>query len=75
MPETGSLFMQEAKNNLIKHAAELWQPRAGGTLSDEDAQKMAENIAGFFTVLSEWEASEREKQGIEAYETNYAKSA
>jgi hypothetical protein len=67
--------MQDAKNNLIQHTAELWQPRAGRTLSDEDARKMAENIAGFFTVLLEWEASEKERQVTELDDSYYAKSA
>ncbi|HXM51601.1 MAG TPA: hypothetical protein VN956_27420 [Pyrinomonadaceae bacterium] len=67
--------MQEAKNNLIQHAAELWQPRAGDTLSDEDARKMADNIAGFFTVLSQWEAGEKERQDTESDDSYYAKSA
>ncbi len=67
--------MQDAKNNLIQHTAELWQPRAGRILSDEDARKMAENIAGFFTVLLEWEASEKERQVTELDDSYYAKSA
>ncbi len=71
----GSLFMEESKNNLIQHTAKLWQPRAGRTLSDEDARKIAENIAGFFTVLSEWEASEKERRDAEEFDSPYAKSA
>ena len=71
----GSLFMQKAKNNLIQHTAELWQPRAGRALSDEDARKIAENIAGYFEVLLEWEAREKESEVIEMDNSLYAKSA
>lgn len=71
----GSLFMQTAKNNLIQHTAELWQPRAGRALSDEDARKIAENIASFFTVLFEWEVREEETQDTESDDSYYAKSA
>jgi hypothetical protein len=72
---TGSLFMPEAKNNLIQQTAELWQQRAGCTLSEEDARKIAENIAGYFGVLLEWEAREKQSEVIETDNSLYAKSA
>jgi len=56
-------------------SSKLWQLRAGCALSDEDARKIAENIAGFFTVLIEWEAKEQEQKAVEKGEPYYAKSA
>jgi hypothetical protein len=67
--------MEDAKNNLTLRTLGVWRPRTAGRLSEEDARKIAENIAGFFTVLLEWEASEKEKQGTESDESYYAKSA
>lgn len=67
--------MEEAKNKLIQHTAELWQRRFGRALSDEDVRKIAENMTGFFTVLLEWEARDSEEQTAAADTTYYAKSA
>ena len=71
----GVVVMEEAKNKLIQRTAELWQRRFGRALSDEDARKIAENMTGFFTVLSEWEARDSQEQATEADGTYYAKSA
>ncbi len=43
-----------AKDDLIDRTREVWQPRIGRNLTDEDARQISENITGFFTVLAEW---------------------
>jgi hypothetical protein len=66
--------MDEAKDKLIRSTLRVWQPRINYRLSEEDARKIAENMAGFFTVLLEWQARD-EKQATETDVTYYAKSA
>ena len=43
-----------ANDNLIDRTIALWQPRLGRDLSREDARQIAENVAGFFSILREW---------------------
>jgi hypothetical protein len=43
----------------IARARQIWQPRIGRDLSDEDARQIAENVIGFFAVLAEWSHAER----------------
>lgn len=45
---------------LIEETLEFWQPRAKRTLTREDAREIIQNVAGFFSILQEWEAKERE---------------
>jgi hypothetical protein len=40
--------------NLIKRTQEIWRPRAGDNLTDEDARQIIENVTGFFSILAEW---------------------
>jgi hypothetical protein len=47
-----------ANDNLIDRTIALWQPRVGRYLSREDARQIAENVAGFFSVLQEWSRAE-----------------
>ena len=44
-------------------------------LSDADAREIAENVTGFFRLLLEWEAREKERTAREADDTYYAMSA
>lgn len=67
--------MDETKDKLIRSTLGIWQPRVNHRLSEEDARKIAENMAGFFTVILEWEARDRQEQAAEADATYYAKSA
>ena len=46
------------KDDLIRRTREVWQPRLGRDLSREDARQIAENMAGFFSVLAEWSRAE-----------------
>jgi hypothetical protein len=43
----------------IARARQIWQPRIGRDLTDEDARQIAENVTGFFAVLAEWSDAER----------------
>jgi hypothetical protein len=42
----------------IAHAGQVWQPRLGRKLSDEDARQIMRNVTGFFNVLAEWARAE-----------------
>ncbi len=42
----------------ITHTREIWQPRMGGALTDEDARQILHSVTGFFGVLAEWRRAE-----------------
>jgi hypothetical protein len=46
-------------DNLINQTIGLWQPRCRRDLSREDARQIAENVAGFFSILAEWARDEK----------------
>lgn len=46
------------KDDLIRRAREVWQPRLGRDLSREDVRQIAKNVTGFFSVLAEWSRAE-----------------
>jgi hypothetical protein len=46
------------KDELIRRAREVWQPRLGRDLSPEDARQIAANVTGFLSVLAEWSRAE-----------------
>lgn len=46
------------KDDLVRRTRQVWQPRLGRDLSREDARQIAENMAGFFSVLAEWSRAE-----------------
>ena len=54
--------MKKSDDNLIERTLEVWQPRNGQRLSDEDARAILENVTGFFTLLSEWETNEQQNR-------------
>ena len=43
----------------IAHTGQVWQPRLGRDLTDEDARQIMHNVTGFFGVLAEWSRAER----------------
>ena len=45
-------------DNHIDQTRQVWQPRLGRNLSRENARQIAQNVTGFFTVLSEWSRAE-----------------
>lgn len=38
----------------IARTREIWQPRMGRDLNDEDARQILYSVTGFFGVLAEW---------------------
>jgi len=67
--------VNQAAPQLIARTKETWQPRAACSLSDEDASEIAENVTGFFGLLLEWEAREKERTARKADDSYYAMSA
>ena len=43
----------------IARTRQVWQPRIGRDLTDEDARQIMHNVTGFFGVLAEWSRAER----------------
>jgi hypothetical protein len=43
----------------IARSRQVWQPRIGRDLTDEDARQIMHNVTGFFGVLAEWSRAER----------------
>jgi hypothetical protein len=43
----------------IARSRQVWQPRIGRDLTDEDARQIIHNVTGFFGVLAEWSRAER----------------
>ena len=43
----------------IARTRQIWQPRLGRDLTDEDAGQFMHNMTGFFGVLAEWSRAER----------------
>ncbi|MCA3624602.1 MAG: hypothetical protein IOC52_10550 [Methylobacterium sp.] len=42
----------------IARTREIWQPRMGRNLNDEDARQILHSVTGFFGVLAEWRRAE-----------------
>jgi hypothetical protein len=38
---------------------QVWQPRLGRDLTDEDARQITLNVTGFFGILAEWSRAEK----------------
>jgi hypothetical protein len=47
-----------ANDNLIDQTQKVWRPRLERNVSDEDAREIAENVCGFFKILTEWSRAE-----------------
>jgi hypothetical protein len=43
----------------IARTRQIWRPRIGRDLTDEDAREIAESVTGFFSILAEWSDAER----------------
>jgi hypothetical protein len=46
------------KDDFIRRARAVWQPRLGRDLSREDTRQITANMTGFFCVLAEWSRAE-----------------
>jgi hypothetical protein len=53
--------MREMKHQFIERTLKVWQQRTPRTLNTEDARQIAENAAGFFATLIEWETAEQRR--------------
>lgn len=42
----------------IARTRDIWQPRAGRDLNDEDARQILHSVTGLFRVLAEWRRAE-----------------
>lgn len=54
---------------LLDEAIRLYQPRAPRPLTRDDAREIVGNIAGFFSVVAEWERRARTREMAEAAPT------
>jgi len=43
----------------IARSRQVWQPRIGRDLTDQDAGQIIHSVTGFFGVLIEWSRAER----------------
>jgi len=43
----------------IARTRQVWQPRIGRDLTDEDAREIMHNVTGFFGMLTQWSRAER----------------
>ena len=48
-----------ATGKQIARTRQIWQPRFGRDLTDEDARQIMHNVTGFFGVLAEWARTEK----------------
>lgn len=56
-------FLVDAPSNslnqqVLQMTRGVWQPRIGRSLSSDEAQQIVSSIAGFFSILAEWERAE-----------------
>ena len=42
----------------IARTRQIWQPRMGRDLTDEDARQILHNATGFFGILADWQRAE-----------------
>lgn len=54
-----------APKTLIEKTRTLFSSRTAEPISDEEAKSIIRNMASFFSVLSEWEASSDSSVGLE----------
>lgn len=50
----------------IARTQQIWQPRLGRHLTDDNAQHIMHNVTGFFGVLAEWARAERREAANDA---------
>jgi hypothetical protein len=49
-----------ADSPFIDETLAFWQPQSRRPLTREDAREIIENVSGFFSILLEWDAAERQ---------------
>jgi hypothetical protein len=53
--------MHRPSAELLDDTIAIWQPRASRRLTREDAREILDNLVGFFSLLHQWEMTEREE--------------
>jgi hypothetical protein len=53
-------------HDLLGRTRKVWQPRFGRELTREDAQQIAVNVTGLFSVLAEWSRDERPTPAVDS---------
>jgi hypothetical protein len=48
-------------DKFLDEAVAFWQSQTERELKREDARQIAENLSGFFQVLSDWDEAEKER--------------
>lgn len=56
---------RECKANTTAETLKVWQPRSPRMLTPEDAREIQANVAGFFDVLREWAAVDRDSARVD----------
>jgi len=54
--------MDVEAQEVIHKTKELWQKKAGKTISSEEARMIIRNVTGFFDILLEWQEKEKESR-------------
>ncbi len=49
----------DTNREFVEETLRVWQPRAGGWLTEDDAREIVTNMAGFFRTLLEWDRDAR----------------
>lgn len=50
---------RDANDNHVDRTRQIWQPRLGRDLGDEDARQITQSVTGFFGILAEWSRAEK----------------
>jgi len=45
-------------DNHVDLTRQVWKPRLGRDLTNEDARQITQNVTGFFGILAEWSRAE-----------------
>ena len=61
--EERKLSERSAQPDQITRALNVWQARTKRKLVQEDCRQIVSNLADFITILSEWEAADRSRDG------------
>jgi hypothetical protein len=48
-----------ANDNQIDLTRQVWKPRLGRDLTNEDTRQITQNVTGFFGILGEWSRAEK----------------
>ena len=43
----------------VDRTRQVWQPRLGREITDEDTRQITQNVTGFFGILAEWSRAEK----------------